>query len=508
MKWFVKVLRHYADFSGRARRTEYWMFTLFNVIFLLAWVFLMALLFAISKSGEASASMTHNVAQIIYFSYVIATLLPGIAVAVRRLHDLGKSGWMLLVGLIPLIGGIWLFVLMVIEGQKGENQYGADPKTSSETFTDHRKLKSAGVTLIVAAAMAILVMIINHVFLPHFSFGWLGIMNVTTSALLLAAGIFLLSEKTIDQTGKNGRYAFIILLIFVAISFIIDIIFLKNNFPYVKEFGWKPVIWPMLEIVIDLALALFAVSVLFIRQNKSLIRIAVVSVIVFAILNILWSVFYNMGIVNERYPYLNILQMYYILLPIAYIVLAATFYPRKAQPAAIESSSDATPQNETSATASTASAGVAEMQKQPKLRSFGKEVKGQYTYEYYAASSAEEAKQFLASCEVTKPFYYIQVETPSEGVWGLDKDGLFLVNLLPFQTNLSLAQCEGRYTSFPFSAIVMASKGITDNFVSNVVCGSCGHEWKDALRVKNKTIVKCPKCKKYNSVDTNNINVM
>jgi hypothetical protein len=142
-------------------------------------------------------------------------------------------------------------------------------------------------------------------------------------------------------------------------------------------------------------------------------------------------------------------------------------------------------------------------QPKPKLRSFGKETKGKYTYEYYAASSADEARLFLSYREVTEPLYYIQVETP-EGIWGLDKDGLYLVGLLPFQKNLSLSQCTGKISSInPLSiGVQMAAKGNTDNFVCGIVCGSCGCEWKDGVRLREKTVVKCPQCGKYNCVDT------
>jgi hypothetical protein len=143
----------------------------------------------------------------------------------------------------------------------------------------------------------------------------------------------------------------------------------------------------------------------------------------------------------------------------------------------------------------------------PVLHSFGTEVKGKYSYEYYAASSAEEAKLYLSHREVTQPMYYIQVETP-EGIWGLDKEGLYLVELLPFQTNLSLAQCEGKlrahsegYTLGMQSAVV----GQADNFVCEITCGSCGFQWKDGVRFRKKTVVKCPACKKYNCVDTSEV---
>jgi hypothetical protein len=139
----------------------------------------------------------------------------------------------------------------------------------------------------------------------------------------------------------------------------------------------------------------------------------------------------------------------------------------------------------------------------PKLRSFGKEVKGNYTYEYYAASSAEEARLFLSFCEVTQPLYYIQIETP-EGVWGMDKDGLFLGELLPFQKNLSLAQCKASKHTMPgIYEMALVSKGVADNAVVTVGCGSCGKEWKDGIRVNDNTVVKCPACKKYNLVEFN-----
>jgi uncharacterized membrane protein YhaH (DUF805 family) len=119
MKWFLKVLNQYADFKGRARRTEYWMFTLFNVIFAFVAMTLDNLL------GLADPMVGYGA---IYGLYALALLIPGIAVAVRRLHDVDKSGWMLFIAFIPLIGAIWLLVLFCKDGTSGENQYGTNPK--------------------------------------------------------------------------------------------------------------------------------------------------------------------------------------------------------------------------------------------------------------------------------------------------------------------------------------------------------------------------------------------
>lgn len=119
MEWYLKVLRQYADFSGRARRKEYWMFALFNVIF-------MFIAMSIDRLfGTSSSSQNFG---LISGIYNLAIIIPSIAVSVRRLHDINKSGWMLLVNFAPLIGTIWLLILFIREGDSGINSYGLDPK--------------------------------------------------------------------------------------------------------------------------------------------------------------------------------------------------------------------------------------------------------------------------------------------------------------------------------------------------------------------------------------------
>ncbi len=119
MNWYLKALKQYADFKGRSRRKEYWMFLLVNMLFAFILIVLDNLL------GLASESLGYGP---LYGIYLLATLLPGLALSVRRLHDTGKSGWMFLIVLIPLIGGIWLIVLMAKEGDAEENKYGTNPK--------------------------------------------------------------------------------------------------------------------------------------------------------------------------------------------------------------------------------------------------------------------------------------------------------------------------------------------------------------------------------------------
>jgi uncharacterized membrane protein YhaH (DUF805 family) len=113
-------MKKYVDLSGRARRKEYWMFHLFNVIFAIAVVILASIF--------GTASEEDLVFRVIYGLFALVTILPTLTATVRRLHDVGKSGWWILISIIPLIGDIWLFVLMVTDSQPGDNQYGPNPK--------------------------------------------------------------------------------------------------------------------------------------------------------------------------------------------------------------------------------------------------------------------------------------------------------------------------------------------------------------------------------------------
>lgn len=119
MNWYLEVLKKYAVFSGRARRSEYWYFALFNfIISIVLTVFDIA---AGSFSQETEMGLIGGI-------YTLAMLIPSIAVSVRRLHDTGRSGWWLLIGLIPLIGVIVLLVFAVQDSKPGQNQYGENPK--------------------------------------------------------------------------------------------------------------------------------------------------------------------------------------------------------------------------------------------------------------------------------------------------------------------------------------------------------------------------------------------
>ena len=113
MTWYIEALKKYTTFSGRSRRKEYWMFMLFNI--------LISIVFSLIDS---LTGLNHILSRI----YYLAIIIPSIAVAVRRLHDTGKNGWWYFINILPIIGSIWFLVLMCMDSQNGENQYGRNPK--------------------------------------------------------------------------------------------------------------------------------------------------------------------------------------------------------------------------------------------------------------------------------------------------------------------------------------------------------------------------------------------
>ena len=116
MQWYLKAIKNYAVFEGRARRTEYWMFYLVNVIIVFALLFL----------ETVSGSNGFGVLLMLYYLFLI---IPSLALTVRRLHDIGRNGWNILFGLIPFAGGIILLVFACLESEP-DNRYGPNPKRS------------------------------------------------------------------------------------------------------------------------------------------------------------------------------------------------------------------------------------------------------------------------------------------------------------------------------------------------------------------------------------------
>jgi uncharacterized membrane protein YhaH (DUF805 family) len=114
VNWYLGVLKKYADFNGRARRKEFWMFALIS--------FIIAVILSV-VDGMIGVPVLGAI-------YALGVLLPSIAVGARRFHDIGKSGWWLLIGLIPLLGGLILIIFFVLDSNPGDNKYGPNPKAA------------------------------------------------------------------------------------------------------------------------------------------------------------------------------------------------------------------------------------------------------------------------------------------------------------------------------------------------------------------------------------------
>ena len=120
MNWYIEVLKKYAVFNGRARRKEYWYYVLFSLIISIVLIFIDQAIGTFDM--EAGIGALSGI-------YALAVLIPGIAVTIRRLHDTDRTGWWILLFLIPLIGPLVLLVFMILDSSPDENQYGPNPVT-------------------------------------------------------------------------------------------------------------------------------------------------------------------------------------------------------------------------------------------------------------------------------------------------------------------------------------------------------------------------------------------
>ena len=121
MGWYLEALKKYAVFGGRSRRKEYWYFVLFSLIVSLILSAIDALLGTFSSSTNVG---------LLGGIYGLAIIIPSIAVSVRRLHDIDRTGWWVLISLVPVIGTIVLLVSAVLDGTPGQNRFGPNPKAS------------------------------------------------------------------------------------------------------------------------------------------------------------------------------------------------------------------------------------------------------------------------------------------------------------------------------------------------------------------------------------------
>ncbi len=165
MNWYLRALSLSTDFNGRATREEYWMFVLFNVVFAII---------ALILDNIMNLTLRGTPYGIIYILYNVGMIMPALAIAVRRLHDVGKSGWMMLIGLIPIIGGIWLIVLFVQEGIPEEGEDTASANTTEQNSGDNLILYAIVWMFLAKLFWAVLTKFVHD----FYSTGWFKITNL------------------------------------------------------------------------------------------------------------------------------------------------------------------------------------------------------------------------------------------------------------------------------------------------------------------------------------------
>jgi uncharacterized membrane protein YhaH (DUF805 family) len=125
--WKKAIIANYANFTGRARRKEYWMTTLANFIIILP-IYILFIFSSLQMSETGEPSILFWITYAIFMLFALALMIPSIALVVRRLHDVGKSGWFYLLGIIPFVNFYVLYLVWIADSQNGENKWGPNPK--------------------------------------------------------------------------------------------------------------------------------------------------------------------------------------------------------------------------------------------------------------------------------------------------------------------------------------------------------------------------------------------
>jgi uncharacterized membrane protein YhaH (DUF805 family) len=481
MECFFKVLGKYADFSGRAQRKEFWMFMLFYVALGIDAIVIEALL----------AGGINNDIPISLVVYLIAMILPSLAVTVRRLHDTGKSGWWILVRLIPVAGNIGLFIWLFKDSQKDSNRYGDNPKTTPQQAPSEKaQLTGAGITLIFVSVFFLITDIVNlsAINANANTALFVGVIISTIMHLLfLFTGVLLLTPDnpyTLPVEGAK-RKIFVPLLIYgviMTIVYMVGFIYLVSTFLR----GFVAIAF-FLTIVLQSAAIVFFASVL--NSSKELLKTA--SIILMTLSGIMITLSILMVIsISQAFRYIDLPDSFVTLIiviplfSISLILLARIFkssgketdddFAGKAylggnsrriygggiqqqpatqpttvtggytgkyagvpqQPPAVQLPTgddragttnferDSSVNNndfklEKSAAAVPSAAGDA-----TKVKFVREDRDNTTVWRVYGASCKADALAFLSEQTVSRPLFYLVVETP-DGNFGKDKDGIY-----------------------------------------------------------------------------------
>ena len=304
MKWFFKVLRQYADFKGRASREEFWMFALFYLI--VAFVITLFSLGLMQLSGKTGALL-------LPFLFIFALSIPSWAVVIRRLHDIGKSAWYLLINLIPIVGGILLLLKLIAKGNSDTNQYGKTPETI--LTKGYNRLRSASVALIIASVCWLLSRAIFILFVGVAVNSYM-LLSLLLPICLIITGSILFSQRAFSMEMACS------LVVLSLIWLIIDIFVIRDSISDLLISLNIPLAINLFTVLIPIALLLSGIYI-FIKKSDRTVPACLLFVGA-----CIWILSIVLKIINipdmQRYMFIYISTMIEIVVPLSLMVLART----------------------------------------------------------------------------------------------------------------------------------------------------------------------------------------
>jgi len=457
MKQYLKALRQYADFKGRASRDEFWMFTLYHI--------LITVMFAVICVGISALTENAGAVYLLYL-YVYAVLIPNLAVMVRRLHDTERSAWFLLVSLIPLIVFIWLLVVLIKSSDLEDNRYGKNPLTTLNTR--YPRIRSAAVALMISAVFWFL-LTFSSLIIGLYDNGFRLVLLMLISAGLFLTGAVLFSKRKLTMPFTTP-VAFA--LLFVSVVWLIQEVYrILNIFDYLLASFDLQFAIGLFTVFIPVALLLTGVFIL-LKQNDRTVPACLLFVgSGIWILSMIFTLF-SISIASSVQFILN--NTLTIAVPVSLMVFARTLlsksksgqeyesylvteqfmYGNKVDTAVQLSPLHATNQmygdksNEPEPVIKPHEATLPVVKppvvkppvtlplvterplakppvvNQNNVNFIRKGKEGNNIWVVYKAPSKTDAMAFLSKQMINQPCYYVVVETP-EGNFGRDKDGVY-----------------------------------------------------------------------------------
>jgi len=384
MKWFVKALNQYADFKGRAGREEFWMFVLFNFF----------VTFAITGIGIGISIWTGKTGVVaLPLIYMMAVLIPSWAAVFRRLHDTGRSAWFLLACLIPVVGWIWLLVVLTYKGIKEDNLYGKNP---AETPSSHYyRRRSAAVALILSSVF----WLFSLLALFFISSDWNERQLLT---ILLPFGLLITSAmfffNRVFSTGLASA-----LIISSSVWLFRDVLVIREIYSHLFEHYNILLLISQFSFFVPVSLFLTGIYILIKKADRTFPACLLFAGAISWILSFIFDIVNIDLLLNDISVFLSLLiTTMVITVPVSLLVFARTLLSKekvfKSEPV------------------------VGDNRKEVVFLREDKD--NDNLWVVYKASSKTDAMAFLSNLTVDRSSYFVVVETP-EGNFGRDINGIY-----------------------------------------------------------------------------------